>query len=415
MLDLILKNVTLPQGGRTDISVKKGLVNHAGASGRAHETIDCTTMICLPGGVDMHVHMRDGVQSQKETWKSGSMSALAGGVTVVVDQPNTDPPLLTPERYRARVEEAMRASCCHFAINAGAVLGTDLEALWRAGAMAFGEIFTSPSTSSEPVPYRQLIGILQNIGNLGATATLHAEAAPDRPALSLEEHDILRSIDRETELVRSIERSVKEVRLHFCHLSAPHAIDTALSSFEVTPHHLFLSLEHFDGNDARGKVNPPLRKEIVRRELWSRWDHIPVIASDHAPHTMSEKQTSFDKAPAGIPGVETMLPLLVYSALKGDITLSSIAEKTSYTPARILGIPLSGFSKGCRADFILFRPEVTVINAEHLHSRCGWTPFEGMQGIFPDSVIMDGIRVYDQGEFLEQRGRWYAGRGYIPS
>lgn len=415
MLDLILKNVVLPQGGRTDISVQNGMVVHTGASGKAHETVDCTGMICLPGAIDMHVHMRDGVESHKETWKSGSMGALAGGVTVVVDQPNTDPPLINPERFGARVEEATNASYCHFAINAGAVPGIDLKALWREGAMAFGEIFTSPSTSGDAVSFDTLTVILQNVGELGALATLHAEEIPDQPSLSLEEHEALRSINGEMEMVRSIERSVIGTRLHFCHLSAPPAADTALSSFEVTPHHLFLSLEHFDGKDARGKVNPPLRREAVRQGLWSRWGRIPVIASDHAPHTNSEKERLFEMAPAGIPGVETMVPLLLSRALLGEITLSSIAEKTSYAPARILMIPPAGFSKGCRADFALFRPEVTIITARHLHSRCGWTPFEGMQAVFPESVFMDGIRVYDQGEFLERRGRWFRGRGYILS
>ena len=123
----------------------------------------------------MHVHMRGGPQSAKEDWESGSKSALAGGVTVVVDQPNTIPPLTTPDTFRARVLEAKENSFCHFAINSGVTHDTPLPAMWSAGAMAFGEVFFAPSSYGEAVTPQELATALDQIHSLGGLATIHAE------------------------------------------------------------------------------------------------------------------------------------------------------------------------------------------------------------------------------------------------
>ena len=148
---LILRNVSVPGGRTADITITDGYVSHAGAGLRADRILDCTGLFVLPAAVDMHVHMRGGRQSAKEDWGSGSRSALAGGVTVVVDQPNTIPPLTTPDVFRARVFEARSGSLCHFAINSGVTHDTPLKAMWSAGAMAFGETFFGPSSYGEAI------------------------------------------------------------------------------------------------------------------------------------------------------------------------------------------------------------------------------------------------------------------------
>jgi dihydroorotase len=413
MLDLVLKNVQLPDGSIKDLAIERGTVRHAGAAGKAEKTIDCASRVCLPGAVDMHVHMRGGRESYKEDWRSGSRSALAGGVTLVVDQPNTLPPLTTKEHLQDRVKEAQENSFCNFGINAGIEPGVDMRNLWEAGALAFGEIFLAPSTHGKAVSLEILGATLAAARELGALCTVHVEGMPVQSPGDLREHDRGRSPREEEQLVRGVCNMVqKGDHLHICHLSTPGAIDAARVSLEVAPHHLFLSFDDFSPRDARGKVNPPLRSEEVRRSLWSRWNRIDVIASDHAPHTLAEKRVSFPDAPAGLPGVETMIPLLLASALDKRIPLSSLIEKTSLSPSRILGIPPAGFFSGCRADFALYPREKTRISADMLHSRCGWTPYEGREGVFPHQVIMEGVCVYDQGDFNERRGRWYSGRGY---
>lgn len=418
MLELVLKNVGLPGGRIVDLSVSGGRVIHAGAGARAGETIDCSELLVLPGGVDMHVHMRGGTrESGKEDWGTGSRAALAGGVTLVVDQPNTVPPLTTVEALRARIGEAQGASLCHFAVNAGVVPGAPLRELWASGAMAFGEIFMAPSTGAGGISPDAAGPLLAEIHNLGAPATVHAEEVLGAPApIDLASHHMSRPPDGEVRAVREMKgRAPAGMRLHFCHLSTADAVGASIPhSSEVTPHHLLLSQEDFPAGDPLGKVNPPLRRASDRAGLLSAWDRITVLASDHAPHTREEKAAEFSRAPAGMPGVETMIPLLVPRVLTGEISPASLVEKVSVHPCRILGIPAAGFSPGQRADFALYPREVTRIQGRDLHSRCGWTPFEGREAVFPDTVILAGEPVLRDGEFTRGSPRWFPGRGYIP-
>ncbi len=413
--DLLLKDVTLPTGRRADLTVAGGIVRHVGAPMmRADETIDCGRFTCLPGAVDMHVHMRGGVQAEKEDWRTGTMSAVAGGVTVVVDQPNTIPAITTPDILRARIREAEEHAICGFAINAAVVPDADLEGMWSAGAMAFGEIFAAPSSYGEGLDPETLRRSLARIHALGGPATIHAEEVSDLAPETLAGHDRARPGAGEARAFRAVSALAPEgMRLHFCHASTPASVRAARGTVEVTPHHLFLSYEDFEGEDAGGRVNPPLRDEQTRRALWSCWDRIDVIASDHAPHTPDEKARPFQAAPSGIPGVETMLPLLMAAVRRGRVTLTSVMEKTSWRPATILGIPRAGFEPGSRADFALYPDEITRIDASHLHAKCGWSPFEGFDAVFPEEVIVRGRRAYSCGDFYAGGPAWYPGQGFL--
>ena len=382
MLDLLLKNVRLPEGRVVDVSVSGGLVVHVGAGGKAGETIDCSGLLVLPGGVDMHVHMRGGPrESRKEDWGSGSRAALPGGVTLVVDQPNTNPPLITARAFRARVKEAEGNSLCHFALNGGAVPGAPVPDLWRSGAMAFGEIFYSPSTGSSGVSPDGMGRLLGEIHALGAPCTIHAEKVREAGAPDLASHSENRPAEGEVRAVEEVKGMVPAgMRLHFCHLSTADAMGASVPfTSEVTPHHLLLSQEDFRSDDPRGKVNPPLRGAADRIRLFSSWDRISVLASDHAPHTLDEKSGDFATAPAGIPGVETMIPLLIPKVFSREITPVSLVAKTSANPCSILGIPAPGFSPGDRADFALFPAEVTTVQAKTSTAGAGGHLLRGMK------------------------------------
>lgn len=410
---LVLGNVTLPTGRVADITLLDGRVAHVGAPQGNTDRLDCSGLLVLPAAVDMHVHMRGGAQSAKEDWKSGSMSAIAGGVTVVVDQPNTVPPVSTPGTLQDRVRDAQEHSYCSFAVNSSVTAETPIEGMWEAGAMAFGETFFALSSYGEAVSDETLRRALGRIHVLGALATVHAETLDEGADTDLAAHDRVRSPDGELRAVKAVGRlNAGGCRLHFCHLSTRRSIDAASGSVEVTPHHLFLSLEDFENSDASGKVNPPLRTEKERKQLWERWDRIDVIASDHAPHTKEEKRQAFSAAPSGICGVETMVPLLLARVIDGKIPLKSVIVKTSYRPAEILGIPRAGFRVGDRADFGLYRKIPTPVVPESLHSRCGWTPFEGHMACFPETVIKGGRVVYREGEFFKGDPLWFSGRGF---
>jgi dihydroorotase len=414
--DLVLSDVRLPDGRVADVSIRDGRVCHTGSPLAADQTISCRGRTVLPAAVDMHVHMRGGIQREKEDWESGSMSAIAGGVTVVVDQPNTLPPLITPEVFRARVEEASRESRCSFGVNAGVMPGADLASLWLRGAMAFGEIFAAPSSYGDGISGEDLSLALREIRKFGSLATIHAEEVCTGIPDNLESHDRIRSPSGEMRTVGTIAHSYGiENRIHFCHLSTAESVIAAgRNTVEVTPHHLFLSIEQSVPDDPQRKVNPPVRHEHERKKLWNTWDRIDVIASDHAPHTRREKDVPFDQAPSGIPGVETMLPLLFSEYIRGRIHLLSLIEKTSWRPAEILGIPRAGFLPGERADFAIFGDSAVPVSADALHSRAGWTPYEGFPAVFPDLVILGGAPAYREGEFLEASPCWYPGRGYHP-
>ena len=410
---LVLQNVMLPSGRVADITLAAGKVSHVGAYKGAAEQCDCRGCFVIPAAVDMHVHMRGGVQSTKEDWTSGSMSAIAGGVTVVVDQPNTIPPVTAPHVLADRVQDAKKHSYCNFAVNSGVTPDTPLESLWDAGAMAFGEIFHASSSYGDAIDGVALEAALGRIQKLDGLATIHAERIGTSPDNDLISHSLVRSVLGEAEAVRTVQfLNRSECRLHFCHMSSVRSVDVATGSVEVTPHHLFLSQEQFDKNDTFGKVNPPLRTEAERKGLWERWGQIDVIASDHAPHTRDEKMQDFSSAPSGIPGVETMVPLLLAQVLLKKIDLASVIDKTSYAPARLLGIPRAGFEIGDRADFAIYSKKPELIKAESLHSRCRWTPFEGQRAIFPKMVVMNGYIVYLGGEFSRQEPTWFAGKGF---
>jgi dihydroorotase len=409
---LVLGNVTLQAGRVVDITLAGGRVAHVGAGQGTTEYINCSGYLVVPAAIDMHVHMRGGTQSAKEDWKSGSMSALAGGVTVVVDQPNTLPPIDTPQRLGDRVCDAQVNSLCNFAINSSVTVKTPLEEMWQAGAMAFGETFFARSSYGDAIGDASLRLAMDRIHAVDGLLTIHAEEVSEIPDTGLLSHDQVRSPEGELQAVKAVRRLNKRgCHLHFCHLSTKRSIDAASGSVEVTPHHLFLSLEDFENTDPFGKVNPPLRNEKERKQLFSRWDRIDVIASDHAPHTKGEKSGNFSRAPSGIPGVETMMPLLLARVIDGKISLQSVIEKTSYKPAEVLGIPRAGFSVGDRADFAIYPKIPGPITTEMLHSKCDWTPFVGHMSLFPTTVIMGGKIVYQDGEFFTPEPRWFPGKG----
>jgi len=410
---LVLGNVNLPSGRVADITLADGRVFHTGASQASIEYLDCTGLFVLPAAVDMHVHMRGGAQSAKEDWTSGSRSALAGGVTVVVDQPNSQPPIDTPGHLNDRVCDARNHSFCNFAINSSVTPATPLEEMWEAGALAFGETFFAPSSYGEGIGDGALQQALRQIHSLDGLATIHAERISEAPDTDLVSHDLVRSPKNELLAVQAVgELNTAGCRLHFCHLSTKRSVDAASATVEVTPHHLFLSLEDFEHTDPCGKVNPPLRTEQERKQLWGRWDRIDVIASDHAPHTRKEKSQEFSSAPSGIPGVETLVPLLLARVIDRKISLGSVIEKTSHKPADLLGIPRAGFHVGDRADFALYTKIPRPVAVEMLHSKCNWTPFEGHMALFPEKVIMGGKVVYEDGDFFRSEPLWFSGRGY---
>lgn len=414
------------------IGIDEGKITRIAKVLKGEDVYDARGQLVIPGVIDSHVHFRDFHQEDKEDWMTGSKAAIYGGVTTVVDMPNTDPPTFDEEAFTIKRTVASNRSMVDFGINAGVTANLrKLLPLWKAGALAFGEIFMAKSTGGFSVDEVTLKEALGMIARMGATASIHAEDESLHEGLKKSlKNDISASVyskmrPRESE-IKAVEEAVKLERatkaaMHITHISTSRSVELIRNegiTCDVTPHHLFLTMSHWDRLGAMAKMNPPIRHEKDRQALWKAVNDgsIQVLASDHAPHTLDEKKAPVRDAPAGVPGVETMLPLMLKAVADNHLPLQRLIDMTSENPGRIFGIPGKGrFAKGCDADMLFIdMGNVRAIDAANLHSKAGWTPYRGFEGIFPQAVMLRGEVILDGKEFYTKRGsgRFIAGRGY---
>jgi dihydroorotase len=253
--------------------------------------------------------------------------------------------------------------------------------------------------------------IFKTIGETGKKVAIHCEEESliDRTAKpkTLEEHHKSRPNACEATAIEKVLALWSSEKVHISHISTQEGVDLVRKAdvtSEVTPHHLFLN---YKANlDARGKVNPPLRGIKDQEVLWDafRKGEIDIIASDHAPHTSEEKER-FAEAPSGVPGVETMLPILLTNVKIGSLELSRFVSATSENPARIFGLNKGKLEVGRDADIIMvdMRKE-KEIKSKRLHYKCGWTPYERFSAIFPKYTFVRGEIVVEKGELVGDRG-----------
>ncbi|MDO8725666.1 MAG: dihydroorotase [Candidatus Methanoperedens sp.] len=396
------------------------------------EVINAKNALVLPGAIDVHVHFRDPGMTKKEDWYTGSCAAAAGGVTTVIDHPNTIPPTIDPDSFKKKQKEAKK-SIIDYGINAGVTHNLkQLKSMWELGATAFGEIFMAESTRALNVNDRTLGEALGIIGTLGAVACIHAEDEETRirfvhalkGASQPESHSKSRPPLSEKIAIEKAIKIAGNTKLHFCHISAGESLESIREAktnnnnitCEVAPHHLFLSTKDYKRLGTLGKMNPPLRDYQSQQRLWEGLNDgiIDIIASDHAPHLEHEKQTDIWSAPAGVPGVETMMPLMLLAVKRNLITLKRLLEVACTKPAQIFGLPKGVIEQGYDADLVVIG-EPAVIRKEKMHSKAGWTPYDRMQGIFPKMTISRGEIVVEDGEIIAKRGcgRAIPGRGFV--
>ena len=419
--DLVVKNgrVYTPRGLKDfDIWITNEKVAALGGPHRADEEIDASGMLVLPGVIDAHVHFRDPGPTYKEDWESGSLSAAAGGVTTVVDQPNTDPRTLDARSFELKLDRAKNHSVVDFCINGGP---GKIKGLVKLGAAAIGEIFTYEHTDTE------LENLLKDVEKAGALPTIHAE---DGRIIKEKTEKLLAEIDPDVYSTArpkmaeatAIEKVLSQVqRAHICHLSTFQGLDLVKDarktgkkvSCEVCPHHLLFNRNDYRKQGSFLKMNPPLRDPSDNEALWAglRDGSIDIIASDHAPHLPEEKKQGIWEASAGVPGVETMLPLMLMAIRSNLLTLDRLVSAMAAKPAEIFGLQSKGqIAPGKDADMVLVdTKDITRISADRLHSRADWTPYEGRAAIFPKATIVRGTLVF--GGDLEVRpgfGRFQA-------
>ncbi|GAA0249103.1 dihydroorotase [Haladaptatus pallidirubidus] len=419
---LTIRNATLADGSKRDVRIDTdaGRISAIGSSlTESGKSIDATGKLLLPGAIDAHVHFRQPGFSHKETWETGSKSAVAGGVTTVVDQPNTNPPTIDGESFDEKAELAAK-SYIDYGINGGVTPDWEPESLFDRPVLALGEVFLADSTGKMGIEEELFREAVERAADDYLVVTVHAEDADlfDEDARSRDGNDTdawsaYRTAEAEAAAVERACEIGDELgaRLHIAHTSTPEGIDAAReigATCEVTPHHLFLSRDDLDELGTFGRMNPPLRSEKRREKVFARVADgtVDMIATDHAPHTRKEKDANIWDAPSGVPGVETMLPLLLEQARKGNLSYDRVADLTSRNPSKVFGMPRKGrIEEGRMADLVLVDPDETrEIRGDNLHSKCGWTPFEGWTGVFPELTMVRGNVVFENGEFGEPVG-----------
>ena len=361
----------------------------------------------LPAATDLHVHFREpGGDPRVESIASGTIQAALGGVALVGEMPNTSPAVTNLESLREKEARVRGHAATDVLLYANPSDPRALPALaTHAGAF---KVYLSPTTGvPDPPDPRGLPELLARLASLGLPVTVHAEDArhftsvPDPADPSA--WNAHRPPDSERAAVDRLLPGPTHLRLHVAHVTTPATaarLRAAGVSFEVTPQHVLLNDR--STSDAFTKVNPPLRSESDRRDLWVAFSRgeVPMLASDHAPHSRAEKERPFPLAPSGMPGVETMLPLMLARARATEVPLPVLIAAACDRPARWLGQPHGLIAPGHRAHLLVVDfHQRTKLQGDHLHAPAGWTAFEGWEAIFPREVYFRGQRIVAGGEY----------------
>lgn len=369
--------------------------------------------LVLPAAIDAHVHFRDPGSTRKEDFATGSLAALCGGISCVFDMPNTKPSTTSPASLRDKKRIAASKSLVDFGLFAGVRPGVDVPGLSRE-AIGF-KLYMGSTTGDLLVP--DIVPVRQEISDIGASGKVLAVHAEDEGTRTkdaertLDDHLRNRNNSVETSAIKKIAAEGKGCRIHICHVSARDSLPLVTGvqglTSEVAPHHLLLDSASNLG--AYAKVNPPLRRREDRQAIFQALKEgaFDMIASDHAPHTIEEKEEEFDYAPSGVPGVETMVPIIMQHVRDRHLDLSGAVRRLCERPGEIFGVPKGKIAVGYDADLMVFdMTSTTTVKADMLHSRCGWTPYEGVEAVFPKAVFLRGqLMMKDGSQVGERMGR----------
>ena len=357
--------------------------------------------LVLPGLIDPHVHLRDPGQTQKEDFYTGTKAALAGGYTTVIDMPNNKVPITTFKLLEEKIAIAKAKIVCDVGFYFGS-LGDNLDEFEKVthprhperslaeggrveGSLVLGlKLYLNQTTGNFLIEKERIEAIFKHW--TGGPILLHAE-------------------DEAVSFVINVVRKTGK-RAHFCHISTQHDLALISRAKEnnlpitcgVTPHHLFLTEHDEKTLGPFGKMKPPLRPQKDVDFLWKNLQVIDVVESDHAPHTIEEKES--DSPPYGVPGLETTLPLLLTAASENRLTIDDIIRLFHTNPARIFGIQTDPTTK-IEVD-LNTKYEIRNTN---LQTKCAWSPFNGwkVKGKVQRVWIRD-TKVFEDGKILVAPG-----------
>jgi dihydroorotase len=391
MTTKLIKNCNIIQEGKlnkVNILIKNSKIFKISKSKLfADEIIDVKGKIVLPGLIDSHVHFREPGLTHKEDFFSGSIAAVKGGITTILDMPNTKPPTLTLKALNDKRKLAAKS-----VVNYGFHFGSsndNLKEIKKIKGIASVKVFMDISTGKMKVDDETVLDVMRN----SKIVSVHAEEDNVKKALELNKK--------------------AKGRLYLCHISSKKEIDYIKKArvkgvfVEVTPHHLFLSSIDASRLMAYGLMKPGLKSKDDQNALWKAIldGVVNTIGTDHAPHTIEEKETC---DPYGVPGVETMLPLLLDAVNAKRLSLADVQRLCCENPAKIFGIKNKGFIKpGYDADLVIvdINKKDNVVR-DSLLSKCGWSPFEGkiLKG-WPVTTIVNGNIIYDKGSVFDIKAK----------
>jgi len=383
----------------------------------------------IPGAIDDQVHFREPGLTHKANIATESRAAIAGGITSFIEMPNTVPQATTQELLEDKFEIAKKTSYANYSFMFGGT-NDNLEELLKTDPkkVAGIKLFLGSSTGNMLVDNPE---VLENIfSSTNMLISVHCEDEQTirdnfQKALNkygenipMAQHPIIRSEEAcYLSSSKAIELAKKTgARLHIFHLST--AIETELFrndialkdkkiTAEVCIHHLTFNSDDYAEKGTYIKWNPAVKTKKDQSALWKALldDRIDVIATDHAPHTLEEKQNNYTKAPSGGPLVQHAIPAMINFVDQGKITLEKVVEKMCHNPAILFDIEKRGFVKeGYYADLVLIDPEKKwTVTRENILYKCGWSPFEDKQ--FSSSIthtFVNGNLVYENGEFNDE-------------
>ena len=408
-----------------DIGIKDGRIEQIGGlyKAKAKEEFLAGGLFILPGLIDTQVHFREPGLEYKEDIYCGSLSAIKGGITAFFEMPNTTPPTINRQNVEDKIQIAQKNSWSDFAFYVGASRKNipQLSELEKLQGCCGVKVFMGKSTGGLVVEDRTLLEQIISRKNPRATA-IHSEDEQRlnrRKYLSEKEpkrpHNHLLWRDEETALI-STKKAVEIARkynnpIHILHISTKEEMEFLrqhrdIVSTEVTPQHLSLfAPDCYDQLGTLVQMNPPIRSQAHQQALWKalREGLVDMIGSDHAPHTLEEKQKTYPQSPSGMPGTQTLLPLMLDHVNQGRLDLKLLVQLLAHNPAKKFKITNQGLIKeGYKAHLTLIDLKARRrIESQWLASKCGWSPFEGwkVQG-WPIYVFLHGKKVMAEDEIF---------------
>ena len=402
MLDLIIKNGTCFIDGKIkeqDISIKNGKILKIGkVSEEAKETYNAKNLLVLPGCIDTQTHFREPGSTDTEDLHSGSRAAIAGGITAVFEMPNTNPPTSNKKEFQKKLDLAKNRMYCNYAFYFGATAdnANDLADLKKLEGCCGIKLFAGSSTGNLLVAdEKDIEKVFKNSSKVVAVHSEDEEILKINKKLikngDVHSHPIWRSVECAMSSTRRIVRIAEKYnkKAHVLHITTKEEIDFLSQhkgniTFEITPQHLTIyAPDCYNKLGTYAQMNPPIRDKSHYDRLWYAVKNNlnDTIGSDHAPHLKKNKEKEYPNSPSGMPGVQTLMPVMLDHVNAGKLSMQQLIGFVCENPVKIFGIKNKGFIKEkYDADFTIvdMNKKITIKN-DNIQSKCKWSPFNEVE------------------------------------